>query len=238
MRFAHALPKARFVGSRNQSILRICSGKTVLHLGFVDEGILEDRLQQRTWLHEQLSRVSRKLVGVDISVQGVRRALELGYEDCYAGDVENLSGLPFPRLDYDIVLAPDIIEHLANPGLFLSELRKVVTSEMIVVVTTPNALSIKTLFFPLAGTEVVHPDHNFYYSPTTLTTLLKKHGFTVIDVALYSDVWRLNFKNSRSGLDLLLKSLYAPLDFALRYSLVPIFPYFSEGIEILARRQE
>lgn len=238
MRFAHTLPKAKFVGSRNGSILRLCSGKTVLHLGFVDEGILEDRLQQHTWLHEQLSRVAEKLVGIDISVRGVNRARELGYEDSYAGDVENLSRLPFPRLDYDIILAPDIIEHVANPGLFLSELRRIVTSETTVLVTTPNALSIKTLFFPLVGTEVVHPDHNFYYSPTTLTTLLTKHGFGVTEVACYSDVWIPNFQNSRSRWDSLLKSIYTPVEFALRYSLVPLFPYFSEGIEILAKRQD
>lgn len=237
MRFAHTLPKAKFVGSRNASILRLCWGKTVLHLGFVDEGILEERLQRQTWLHEQLSRVARKLVGVDISVQGVNRARELGYEHSYVGDVENLSGLPFPRLDYDIILAPDVIEHVANPGLFLSELWRVVTSETVIVITTPNALSIKTLFFPLVGTEVVHPDHNFYYSPTTLTTLLTKHGFGVTEVALYSDVWVPNLKSSRSRRDLFLKSIYMPVDFALRYSLVPLFPYFSEGIEILARRR-
>ena len=64
------------------------------------------------------------------------------------------------------------------------------------------------------------------------------HGFSVTDVGLYSDVWVPNFKNSRGLRDSFLESLYVPVDFAPRYSLVPLFPYFSEGIEILARRSE
>lgn len=238
MRFAHSLPAARFVGSRNQTVLRLCTGKTVLHLGFVDEGLLKDRLQQRTWLHEQLSRVAARLVGIDISVQGVNHARELGYQDCYVGDVEKLSDVPFPRLNYDVILVPDIIEHLSNPGLFLNELRPVTKSDTTVLFTTPNALSIKTLFFPLSGTEVVHPDHNFYYSPTTLTTLLRKHGFAIEEMTLYSGVWTPNLRNSRSLRDAVLKSIFTPIDFVLRYSLVRLFPYFSEGIGILARRQD
>jgi SAM-dependent methyltransferase len=234
VKFAHSLPKAKFVGSRNESILRICDGKTVLHLGFVDEGLLEDRLRERTWLHAQLARVTRKLVGVDISVNGVNRAKELGYQNCYAGDVERLSAVPLPQLDYDIVLAPDIIEHLANPGLFLSELHKIVADKTTVLLTTPNALSVKTFFYPLARIEVVHPDHNFYYSPTTLPTLLKKHGFAAGDMWLYSSFWVPNFKNERSIRENLLKTIYVPVDLALRYLLVPFFPYFSEGIMLQA----
>ncbi|MGB6876743.1 MAG: methyltransferase domain-containing protein [Candidatus Acidiferrales bacterium] len=236
MKFAHSLPKAQFVGSRNESILRYCAGKTVLHLGFVDEGLLEDRLREQSWLHARLAQVARKLVGVDVSAQGVNRARELGYNDCYVGDVEKLSAVPFPRLDYDIILAPDIIEHLANPGLFLSELRQILTDSMVVLVTTPNALSIRTFFYPLSGTEVVHPDHNFYYSPTTLPTLLKKHGYKIEHLALYSSFWKPNFRNRRSITENFLKGIYLPMDITLRYLFIPFFPYFSDGMMLYAKK--
>jgi SAM-dependent methyltransferase len=237
VKYANPLPKAKFVGSRNEKILRLCAGKTVLHLGFVDEGLLEDRLRERSWLHARLEQVTRKLVGVDISEEGVNRAKELGYEDCYVGDVEKLSAVPFPRLDYDIVLVPDIIEHLANPGLFLAELYQIVTNSVVVLITTPSALSIKTLFYPLVRTEVVHPDHNFYYSPTTLPTLLGKHGFEIGDIWLYSSLWIPNFKNRRSSKENLLKVFYLPMDLMLRYLLIPVFPYFSEGIMVHTRKR-
>lgn len=202
----------------------------MLHLGFVDEGLFEDRFREGSWLHAKLARITRKLVGLDISIDGVNRARELGFEDSYVGDVEKLSAAHFPRLNYDVILAPDIIEHVANPGAFLSELRGILTDNTSVVLTTPNALSIRTTFYPLLYIEVVHPDHNFYCSPTTLATLLRKNGFAISELWLYSSVWTPNFESGRSVKENLLKAAYLPLDLACRYLLVPIFPYFGDGM--------
>lgn len=218
-------------------MLRLCSGKTVLHLGFVDEGLLDDRLRQEDWLHAMLARVAARVVGIDISEQGVRRAQQVGYADCYVGDVERLSAMSFPQLEYDIILAADIIEHLDNPGLFLEELKRIATENTLVVITTPNALNIKTFFYPVTRIECVHPDHNLYCSPTTLSTLLEKHGFQVVEMSLYSSVYKPN-KGKLAGLgDRIGKFGFRWLDFALRYSLVQLFPYFSEGMLVQARKQ-
>jgi len=237
MNFRHVLPKAKLVDSRDQALIRLCSGKTVLHLGFVDEGLLDDRLGQENWLHGMLARVATRLVGIDISEQGVRRAQEAGYADCYVGDVERLSLMPFPRLEYDIILAADIIEHLDNPGLFLGELQRVATDDTLVVITTPNALNLRTLFYPLARIEYVHPDHNLYCSPTTLSTLLEKHGFRVAELNLYSAVYKPNKAKLAGVGDRIGKFAFRAMDFALRYSLVQLFPYFSEGMLAQARKQ-
>jgi hypothetical protein len=237
MNFDHTLPKAKLLDSRNQALLRLCQGKTILHLGFVDDGFFDDQLKRRNWLHAQISQVAGRLVGLDICEEGVRRARELGYADCFAGDVEELSHQRFPRLSYDIILAADILEHLANPGLFLSELAMVADENTTVVFTTPNALSIKTLFFPLARTEAVHPDHNFYYSPTTLTTLLRKYGFRVTDIGLYSTIWVPNGQKSHGLGELIAKSIFTGFDAILRYSVVPLFPYYSEGMLVRAKKE-
>jgi hypothetical protein len=236
--FSHRLPPARFVGSRNPALSRLCEGKTVLHLGFVDEGLQEERLITHDWLHAELARVSDRLVGVDISEDGVRRAIEVGFSECYIGNVEELSQALFPRLSYDIILAADIIEHIANPGLFLNQLQTIAAPHTVVVITTPNALSIKTLFFPVARTEAVHPDHNFYYSPVTLTTLLRKYGFEVTEINLYSSIWVRNRRKSATLGQKVMKSLFTATDAVLRYSVVPLFPYYSEGILIQAKKRE
>ncbi len=237
MNFRHPLPKAKLLDSRNQALLRLCAGKTVLHLGFVDEGLFDDRLRQEDWLHAMLAGVAARVVGIDISEQGVRRAQQAGYADCYVGDVERLSAVPFPRLEYDIILAADIIEHLDNPGLFLDELQRVATENTLVVITTPNALNIKTAFYPLARIECVHPDHNLYCSPTTLSTLLEKHGFQIVEMNLYSSVYKPNKGKLAGVADRIAKYAFRLLDFVLRYSLVQLFPHFSEGILVQARKQ-
>jgi SAM-dependent methyltransferase len=236
IKYEHTLPAANFVGSRNPALLRLCEGRTVLHLGFVDEGLIEDRLRHHNWLHAELTRVASRVVGVDISGEGVQRAKEVGFSDCYAGDVEKLGQATFPRLHYDVILAADIIEHVANPGLFLSELQAVASEDTVIVITTPNALSIKTFFFPLARTEAVHSDHNFYYSPTTLTTLLRKYGFLVTGIDLYSGVWVQNRQKSHRVGEKVVKSLFTAVDAVLRYSVVLLFPYYSEGMLIRARK--
>ena len=226
MNFRHALPKAKLLDSRNQALLRLCRGKTVLHLGFVDEGLLDDRLRHEDWLHAMLTSVAARVVGIDISERGVRRAHQVGYADCYVGDVERLSSIPFPRVEYDIILAADIIEHLDNPGLFLAELQKVANENTLVVITTPNALNIKTFFYPLARIECVHPDHNLYCSPTTLSTLLEKHGFQVVEMNLYSNVYKPNKDKLAGVTDRIAKYAFRMIDFVLRYSLVQLFPHY------------
>jgi SAM-dependent methyltransferase len=237
IQFSHPLPAARFVGSRDSRLLHLCRGKTVLHLGFVDEGLLEERWRERAWLHAELARVGARVVGVDISAEGVGRAVAAGYRDCYVGDAEKLSQAAFPRLQYDVILAADIIEHLANPGCFLRELQTLMTPRMRLVLTTPNALSIKTVFFALARIEAVHSDHNFYFSPTTLATLLRKHDFDVSAIELYASVWGRNRRKRASARQVAVRSLFTAMDAMLRYSVVPLFPYYSEGMLIQARKR-
>jgi hypothetical protein len=129
-----------------------------------------------------------------------------------------------------VVLAADIIEHLANPGLFLKELHDFVNENTEIIITTPNALSLKTLFFPLAKVEVVHPDHNFYYSPITLSNFLYKFGFEVKEIYLYSSIWIPKKHNIRSFGELVGKWTFTFIDFLLTKSIIKLFPYYSEGM--------
>jgi hypothetical protein len=38
----------------------------------------------------------------------------------------------------------------------------------------------------LRGVEYVHHDHNYWFSYNTITTLIKKHGYEVRDVVVYT----------------------------------------------------
>ncbi len=236
MRYAQDLPAGKFLGSKNNSLVQLCAGKTVLHLGFVNEGFFEENLNRCIWLHAKLDRVAKRVVGVDISETGVARSRDLGYSDCYVGDVEHLTDAKFPRLSYDLIVAADIIEHLANPGLFLKSLHDFASEHTSIVITTPNALSLKTVSFPLFRKEIVHPDHNFYYSPATLKTLLGKYGFEVEQIGLYSDVWKPSKAALSNPVRFVAKSMFAAIDFIVRYSIIPLFPYFSEGMLFQVRK--
>lgn len=101
MRFLHKLPKAKLIKSRDNGILDFCRGKVVLHLGFVDEGIMDERIAAGNWLHEKVAGVARVVVGIDISEVGVEKARSLGFNYCFVGDVEKLNSiaeeLPFEK---------------------------------------------------------------------------------------------------------------------------------------------
>jgi len=221
--------------SRDEAILELCRNKTVLHLGFVDEGLLEERIERGEWLHEKLVRSAERVIGFDISAQGVARARQLGFLDCYVVDVERLdSAIEVPKLSYDVILAADIIEHVDNPGSFLTALQPIVGPGTTLVITTPNALSLKTFWYPPAKLEVVHPDHNCYFSPLTLTHLLAKYGFEVTATTVYSPKF-IPDKGNITGLwDFARKWSFVAVNSVLRHTLVSIFPFFNDGLLVTA----
>lgn len=82
----------------------------------------------------------------------------------------------------DVVICGEILEHLSNPGRLLDAVR---TLQVPVVVTAPNAFSTIGFDWLKKSKENVNDEHVAYYSHKTLTTLLERHGFTVLDFAWY-----------------------------------------------------
>lgn len=89
----------------------------------------------------------------------------------------NLFG-SIPNKKYDVVLAPETIEHVSNVECFLMDIVKCSNPTTEILITAPNAfcnnhISRNTntgdLFI-----EIVHPDHNCWYSPYTLPNTIKK----------------------------------------------------------------
>ncbi|MBP6876068.1 MAG: methyltransferase domain-containing protein [Candidatus Eisenbacteria bacterium] len=81
-----------------------------------------------------------------------------------AGDLERV---PLPDRSMDLVLAFEVIEHLAEPRRFLSEARRVLTEAGLLLISTPN----RELISP--GWEI--PPNRFHvreYSPDELRALL------------------------------------------------------------------
>ncbi|MBO0181221.1 hypothetical protein J0682_30075, partial [Vibrio parahaemolyticus] len=77
---------------------------------------------------------------------------------------------------FDVIVAGEIIEHLNNPGLFLSGVRRFMHRDSKLVITTINAYCAMRFFvYALRGrrgiNEFVHPDHVAYYSYSTLRVL-------------------------------------------------------------------
>lgn len=158
--------------SRVEIFRKLCAGKRVLHVGCADWPITSPA----TSLHLALESVCAKLDGVD------------PHEEALEQLAPYTRGRLFSRLEdvtdsYDIVLVPEVMEHVPNVPEFLAQLEAIDAPTFLISV--PDAFQCRGHHFDyVAGTqtfvEVVHPDHNVWYTPYTFTNTIKKYsGLTV-----------------------------------------------------------
>jgi ubiquinone/menaquinone biosynthesis C-methylase UbiE len=77
--------------------------------------------------------------------------------------------LPFPEKSFDVVICFEVIEHLDNPRLFLSESKRVLRSNGIFLCSTPNAERLKMLHV-----DSLSAYHKREYSVDEFSQLLSK----------------------------------------------------------------
>ena len=201
---------------RVEYILNRCAGKSVLHLGCVDYPFLDRRLAEGELLHQRLNAVAGTLYGVDIDERGLEVLRSRGFDNLFHGDIEDLRRLPIDR-KFDVVLASEVLEHLANPGRFLSAVHEYVSADGRLILSVPNALNARIFLNVALGRETVHQDHTCYFSPNTLSRILEVHRFQIDELFPY-------WCELRSGL----WSLY---DRAVRTTRL-ISPWYGEGLVV------
>ena len=177
------IPRTEIV-DRDEWLVNYVRGKNVLHVGCTDHPITASRIAEGRMLHGKLESSAKSVVGLDYDREGIEslRALMPDHEFvCHnaeqLADCEELRGRQF-----DVVLAADVVEHLSNVGLFLGGVSKLLTPDGALVITTPNAFSIKRMAaMVLLRREQVHPDHTAYFSQVTLQRALDRQDFDQMD---------------------------------------------------------
>jgi len=159
--------------SRIEIFRKLCAGKRVLHVGCADWPITSPA----TSLHLALESVCAKLDGVD------------PHEEALEQLAPYTRGRLFSRLEdvtdsYDIVLVPEVMEHVPNVPEFLAQLEAIDAPTFLISV--PDAFQCRGGHFDyVAGTqtfvEVVHPDHNVWYTPYTFTNTIKKYSALTVE---------------------------------------------------------
>ena len=164
-------------------IREICSGKRVLHLGCTNYPYTEDAIKLNMLLHFDLEKVATDLWGLDSDQAGINVLTAHGSKQIMLCDLERLDHLDLDGT-FDVIVAGEIIEHLNNPGLFLKGIRRFMTKDSVLIVTTVNAYCAMRFFYYGARgkrgrIEPVHPDHVAYYSYTTLKLLIERHELEI-----------------------------------------------------------
>lgn len=216
--FLQPLPqKVEIVNNRKGYTVDFCKNKKVLHIGCVDSGMMIKRIAENNYLHHQIYKVADKLIGIDIDAEGIRLLENEGYDVETVNietDSEKLTAL---TKDVDVIVVPEVVEHLCNFGQFLDNLYSS-DFDGDILISTPNSFSYRVTEHLSQGIELVHPDHNCYFSLTTLTTILNKHGFEMKRHLMY----------------------YWPSDdvFGQKYEkILDKSPYLAEGIIAIVRKK-
>ena len=194
---AHPLPRTRIV-DRIPWLVERATGARVIHVGFADAGFREEQGRADRWLHGHLANASAELVGIDADEPGVSAAAEDGFDVHHADCCDRAALAALGVEPADVVIAGEIIEHLAAPGLFLDAMHALCRPDGTLIITTPNAYGLVNVVASLTRrVEVNHPDHVVMFTWRTLTTLLRRHGWEVIDAVTYVPVVRERGDRSR-----------------------------------------
>ena len=177
-------PEVRFdVHSRGDLLVRWVSGKSVLHVGFADhQPLIASRIATGEWLHARLCRSAKRCHGVDINASAVESVRQLGFDSVYALDIHAPEAAEILQpLAIDMVLVPDVIEHLSNPSAFLLRLATLFP-EAEFVVSAPNGLSLRNMVNTAAGIERINTDHRAWLSPYTIQKVMRDAGLEVTEL--------------------------------------------------------
>ncbi len=153
--------------SRFEVFKKLCEGRRVLHIGCADWPITNPA----TSLHVALEPYCDKLDGYDIHAEAMAALAPYTKGNLYSRfeDIKN---------EYDLVLVPEVMEHVPDVSGFLGQLKTL--KSPCIVITVPDAYQCQRNHFDYIKStqtfiEVVHPDHNCWYTPYTLENTIKKY---------------------------------------------------------------
>lgn len=160
----HRIPMAPVV-DRAKFIIEHCRGKHVLEFGASGP------------MHEAIGKVACSLLGVD----------RADGDSVIGFDLDDVSQDRLPGDDnaVEAVVCGEVLEHLSNPGWFLTRLRRQYAG-VPTIITVPNAFSAAAAGHLARAIENVNRDHVAWYSYRTLLTLLERHGYTKNVFAWYN----------------------------------------------------
>lgn len=163
----------RTIRDRMEIIAPLVRGRKTLDLGVVDSrrGRQEtaERLERKSasLLFRQVCEVNRDTVGVDIDEEGIDILRQQGY-NARTADVMTMD----LGERYDVIIAGELIEHLANPGQFLRNIARHLAPEGTLVITTPNPFYAGQAWkIWRYGKPAVHEEHVCWFDPITLWRL-------------------------------------------------------------------
>ncbi|HEY5286638.1 MAG TPA: methyltransferase domain-containing protein [Solirubrobacteraceae bacterium] len=133
-----------------------------------------------------LLRVGAAVVAVDVAAEPLRRA-RARHPELDLRLVEPEAPLPLEDASFDVVWAGETIEHVADTAQWLSELRRVLRSGGMLLISTPDHGPLSRLWIGLSRAAFQacfdpRADHLRFYTRQLLGELLGDFGFAEVTV--------------------------------------------------------
>lgn len=146
----------------------LCAGKRVLHVGCADWPITDPK----TSLHLALEPLCAQLDGVDPHTEALEQLAPYAKGRLFGSLAEVTDS-------YDVVLCPEVMEHVPDVAGFLAQLESIDAQTWLISV--PDAFQCRERHFDYVAdaqtfVEVVHPDHNVWYTPYTFANTIRKYS--------------------------------------------------------------
>jgi len=169
-----------YTSSRNEIILNYCKWKKVLHIWACDS---PNTLDKYSWnrsplLYREIDKICWEQLWIDLdksSIKFLNSKKEFKNSKITFFDMNKLENLDFQP---EVIIFWDVIEHLMNLEIALTNLKKVMDSNCLLIISTPNAYCISNFVNNLFWVEFIHEDHKVNFSYWSLSALLNYNNLT------------------------------------------------------------
>lgn len=180
-----------FSESRNKTILDYCINKKVLHIWACDAPFTEEKLKWKHWplLYKEIDKVCKEQLWIDLDKKSINL---LNKQKIFTNSKTIFFDMnKLEELDYkaDIIIFWEVIEHLMNIEIAISNIKKVMKKDTILIISTPNAFYFWSFINSIFWVEYLHDDHKILFSFWYLKNILKynwikieKWFFTTLDI--------------------------------------------------------
>ena len=137
---------------------------------------MEERIHSDRHLHLRLLKVAKSVYGIDAAGHEVQLLRDKhSVPNLFEANCEDLEHLPL-EASFDVIVAPELLEHLNNPGRCLTGVKRFMHRDSFLVISTPNSLSLKAFAWGLARRDNTSPHHSLQFSFGSLANLLQRHN--------------------------------------------------------------
>lgn len=163
--------------SRIDEVLRWVKGTKVLDVGCTGQRQFRADTSSEWWLHGRLLQQIPDTWGIDSSEKNVSELAAAGIPNLHVADAHDFS----LGVQFDTIVAGEVIEHLADPGRFLRNVKRNLAPGGRIVLTTPYAFCFAYalyawLKFPKTCSN---PEHTMWFCPETMHVLVERSGLKV-----------------------------------------------------------